>query len=158
MTFCDQLPVSLLAQLVERCNGIAEVRGHALSKIGWFKRSIHHDLNTSCNNIDCNLYRGRLYEEKSGRDQYDRTNTILIVIFIATMSNYNTLSIKKKKGRNSFLTIKTLRDWLARSMCWRDHLAPWTVSSVRGWIFEEETGRNQYYMTVNIVSMTKPLT
>ena len=44
---CDQLPVSLLAQLVERCNGIAEVRGHALSKIGWFNRStttiwIHH--------------------------------------------------------------------------------------------------------------------
>ena len=89
----DQLPVGLLAQLVERCNGIAEVRGHALSKIGWFKRSIHHDLNTSFSNIDYNLYRGRLYEEKSGRDQYDMTNTILIVIFIATMSNYNTLSI-----------------------------------------------------------------
>ena len=96
---CDQLPVSLLAQLVERCNGIAEVGGHALSKIGWFKRSIHHDLNTSFSNIDCNLYRGRLYEEKSGRDQYDMTNTILTVIFIATMSNYNTLSIKEKKGQ-----------------------------------------------------------
>ena len=89
----DQLPVGLLAQLVERCNGIAEVRGHALSKIGWFKRSIHHDLDPSFSNIDYNLYRGRLYEEKSGRDQYDMTNTILIVIFIATMSNYNTLSI-----------------------------------------------------------------
>ena len=86
-------PTSWPAQLVERCNGIAEVRGHALSKIGWFKRSIHHDLNPSFSNIDYNLYRGRLYEEKSGRDQYDMTNTILIVIFIATMSNYNTLSI-----------------------------------------------------------------
>lgn len=56
-------------------------------------------MNTSFSNIDCNLYRGRLYEEKSGRDQYDMTNTILTVIFIATMSNYNTLSIKEKKGQ-----------------------------------------------------------
>ena len=53
-------------------------------------------MNKSFSNIDCNLYRGRLYEEKSGRDQYDMTNTIIIVIFIATMSNYNTL-LKKKK-------------------------------------------------------------
>lgn len=85
------------------------------------------------------------------------TNTILTVIFIATVNNYNTLSIKKKKGQKFIPDDKDSKGLTSKKCVLKGSFSSLNSLLSKRMDFEEETGRSQYYMTVNIVSMTKPL-